>query len=277
MRRALLTVLILFVPVVASIIVYFVVNPKRQPTRREAIGMVVTLAGTGAPGGQDGPNLSATFSDPFGLAVDSKGNIFVAEGGQSNCIRAISIRGIVARIAGSSEGFNDGLLEAASFNTPSGLAIDKRGSVIIADTSNNRIRRLDVEGKVTTVAGSGESGFRDGSPGESRFDGPIGVAVDNQGTIFVADSYNDSIRKIAPDGTVSTWMIEGGTPNTLLRRGFTKNSLKPGTELTVEGYRAKDGANRANGRDLVLPDGKRLFLGSEGTGAPEDGRAPAEK
>ena len=80
-----------------------------------------------------------------------------------------------------------------------------------------------------------------------------------------------------PDGTITTWMIEGGTPNTLLRRGFTKNSLKPGTELTVEGYRAKDGASRANGRDLVLPDGKRLFLGSEGTGAPEDGKGAAEK
>lgn len=80
-----------------------------------------------------------------------------------------------------------------------------------------------------------------------------------------------------PDGTVTTWMIEGGTPNTLLRRGFTKNSLKPGTELTVEGYKAKDGTNRANGRDLVLPDGKRLFLGSAGTGAPEDGKEPAEK
>ena len=80
-----------------------------------------------------------------------------------------------------------------------------------------------------------------------------------------------------PDGSVTKWMIEGGTPNTLLRRGFTKNSLKAGTELTVEGYRAKDGTNRANGRDLVLPDGKRLFLGSAGTGAPEDGKEPAEK
>ena len=80
-----------------------------------------------------------------------------------------------------------------------------------------------------------------------------------------------------PDGTVTTWMIEGGTPNTLLRRGFTKNSLKAGTELTVEGYRAKDSTNRANGRDLILPDGKRLFLGSPGTGAPEDGRDPTEK
>ena len=74
------------------------------------------------------------------------------------------------------------------------------------------------------------------------------------------------------DGKVVEWMIEGGTPNTLLRRGFTKNSLKAGTELTVEGYRAKDGTNRANGRDLILPTGQRLFLGSAGTGAPEDGK-----
>jgi len=79
------------------------------------------------------------------------------------------------------------------------------------------------------------------------------------------------------DGTVTKWMIEGGTPNTLVRRGFTRESLKPGTEIRVEGFRAKNGANRANGRDLVLPDGKRLFLGSSGTGAPKDGRDPSDK
>ena len=73
-----------------------------------------------------------------------------------------------------------------------------------------------------------------------------------------------------PDGTVSKWMIEGGTPNTLVRRGFTKESLKEGTEITVEGFRAKNGALRANGADLILPDGRRLFLGSSGTGAPKD-------
>jgi len=65
-----------------------------------------------------------------------------------------------------------------------------------------------------------------------------------------------------PDGTVTSWMIEGGSPNSLLRRGFTKNSLQPGTEIVVEGYQAKDGANRANGRDLTFPDGKKLFIGS---------------
>ena len=73
-----------------------------------------------------------------------------------------------------------------------------------------------------------------------------------------------------PDGTVEEWMIEAGTPNTLFRRGLTKNSLLPGTEVVVDGYQAKDGALRANGRDLTLPNGKTLLIGSAGTGAPDD-------
>ena len=73
-----------------------------------------------------------------------------------------------------------------------------------------------------------------------------------------------------PDGTVEEWMIEAGTPNTLLRRGFTKESLQPGTEIVIDGYQAKDGARRANGRDVTLPNGKILFLGSSDTGAPVD-------
>ena len=80
-----------------------------------------------------------------------------------------------------------------------------------------------------------------------------------------------------PDGTVEKWMIEGGTPNTLLRRGFTKASLAAGTEIVVDGYQAKDGTMRANGRDLTLPDGRKLFLGSSGTGAPTDGSDPSQK
>ena len=72
------------------------------------------------------------------------------------------------------------------------------------------------------------------------------------------------------DGTVEEWMIEAGTPNTLLRRGFTKDSLKAGTEVMVDGYQSKDGSLRANGRDITLPNGKTLFLGADGTGAPYD-------
>jgi len=77
-------------------------------------------------------------------------------------------------------------------------------------------------------------------------------------------------------GKTVEWMIEGGTPNTLLRRGVDKNSLPAGTEIIVDGYRAKNGTNRANGRDLTLPNGRKLFLGSSGTGAPSDGKDPSE-
>lgn len=72
------------------------------------------------------------------------------------------------------------------------------------------------------------------------------------------------------DGTTTAWMIEGGTPNTLFRRGFSRNTVQPGTEITIHGFRARNGSNRANGRDLILPDGSRLFMGSRGTGAPGD-------
>ena len=80
-----------------------------------------------------------------------------------------------------------------------------------------------------------------------------------------------------PDGGVERWMIEGGTPNTLLRRGLTMESLPAGTEVVVDGYRAKNGTNRANGRDVTFPDGKKLFMGSSGIGAPSDGKDPTEK
>jgi hypothetical protein len=82
---------------------------------------------------------------------------------------------------------------------------------------------------------------------------------------------------VSKGGKVEKWMIEGGTPNTLFRRGFTKDSLKAGTRIVVDGYRAKDGSLRANGRDITLPGGQKLFMGSSGTGAPQDGRDSGEK
>ena len=80
-----------------------------------------------------------------------------------------------------------------------------------------------------------------------------------------------------PNGRIVSWMIEGGAPNSLLRRGWNKNSVPAGTTVTVLGFRARDGSNRANGREVTLPDGKKLFIGSPGTGAPADGRDPADK
>ena len=80
-----------------------------------------------------------------------------------------------------------------------------------------------------------------------------------------------------PDGKVVSWMIEGGAPNALIRRGWNRNSVPPGTAVTVEGFRARDGSTRANGRAVTLAGGKKLFIGSTGTGAPTDGRDPTER
>ena len=83
-----------------------------------------------------------------------------------------------------------------------------------------------------------------------------------------------SVKK--SDGKVEEWMVEGGTPNTLQRRGITRDTIKVGTVIKVQGYRSKDGSLRANGRDITFPDGRTLFMGSSGTGAPQDGRDPTE-
>ncbi len=93
------------------------------------------------------------------------------------------------------------------------------------------------------------------------------------------------LRASKPDGTTEVWMVEGGTPNTLFRRGLTRDTLAIGTEIVVEGYQSKDGAGagtdesplKANGRNVTFPDGRKLFLGSSGTGAPRDGTDPTER
>ena len=85
------------------------------------------------------------------------------------------------------------------------------------------------------------------------------------------------VESKAKDGKSEVWMVEGGTPNTLQRNGITRDSIKIGTVIVVSGYQAKDGRKRANGRDITFPDGRTLFMGSSGTGAPRDGKDPNEK
>ena len=113
----------------------------------------------------------------------------------------------------------------------------------------------------------------------SEFDGSKPVKL--KGTVTKMEWINPHawlhIDVKGPDGKVVAWMIEGGAPNALLRRGWNKNSVPPGTQVTVQGFRAKDGSNRANGREATLANGQKLFLGSSGTGAPADGRDPSEK
>ncbi len=184
-------------------------HPHRPvPTKISWQVQMAPLAGSTGSGMQDGPAQLARFSDPFGIVMDNNGNTYVADAGENNRIRKITAEGIVSTFAGAQEGFADGLAGAAAFNTPSGMAIDGAGNIYVADTGNNAIRKITPQGTVSTLAGDGKAGYRDGAAAQARFNGPIGVAVDSTGKVYVADTYNDRIRVISTDGSVST--IAGG-------------------------------------------------------------------
>lgn len=171
-------------------------------------GQLQLAAGDGVRGARDGLATQARFDDPYGVAVDAHGNVFIADAGENNRIRRIGHDGTVTTLAGDAEGFADGMGSAARFDTPSGLGIDGAGNLYVADTGNHAIRKITAEGVVTTLAGDGIAGFRDGPASQARFNAPIGVAVDAAGNVYVADTYNDRIRRIGIDGVVST--LAGG-------------------------------------------------------------------
>ncbi|MCE7996898.1 MAG: hypothetical protein HEP71_33360, partial [Roseivirga sp.] len=166
-------------------------------------GVVTTLAGSGM-GSADGTGTAASFYDVRGLAVDASGNIYAADRG-NNRIRKISPSGVVVTLAGSLPGDNDGTGTTARFNNPMGIAVDASGNVYVGDTNNNKIRKISPSGVVTTLAGTGSRGSIDGAGTVASFNSPEGIAVDDSGNVFVADSNNDRIRKVTPSGLVSTF------------------------------------------------------------------------
>ena len=170
-------------------------------------GVVTTLAGSpGAQGSADGAGPSARFNGPFGLAVDSSGNLYVGDMG-NDTIRKVTPVGAVSTLAGSPglSGSSDGAGSGASFNSPQGTAVDPAGNVYVADTFNQTIRMITPSGIVTTIAGSaGLSGNADGAGASARFYYPTGVAVDAAGDVFVADRDNCTIRGVTAKGVVAT-------------------------------------------------------------------------
>ncbi len=205
---------------------------------------VTTFAGNGSGGfllGDARPDGTAQLWSPFGVVVDAAGNLFVADSA-NNRIRKVSTDGTVSTVAGNgTPGFVDGAAGNAEFNFPAGIAIDAQGNLFVADSRNNRIRKIDTGGNVSTIAGNGNTGFVDGPGGPlgiAEFSRPFTLVVDASGNIFVADYGNNSIREIDSGGIVSTFAgngHQGSTDGTGGRLGTAEFAGPSGLVLDGQG------------------------------------------
>jgi sugar lactone lactonase YvrE len=168
--------------------------------------VVTTLAGSASTGSADGTGSSARFYWPSGAAVDSSGNSYVADT-ENGTIRTITSAGVVSTLAGSAGNFGstDATGSNARFYGPQSVAVGSSGTLYVADTANHTIRRITSGGVVTTLAGlAGTNGPTDGTGSNARFNAPQGLAVDTSGNVFVADTWNHTIRKVTSSGVVTT-------------------------------------------------------------------------
>lgn len=195
-------------------------------------GTITTIAGTGAwgPDGDGGPATRAGLTAVYGLAADAWGNLYVADT-WADSIRKIDSNGNIVTVAGTgAEGHSGdgGPASEARLDKPRGVATDAAGNLYVADSDNHRIRRVDVSGTITTIAGTGGQGYRgDGGPAtEAALSEPHGVSVDSAGNIYVADSGNGVVRKVGPDGTIST--VAGIRPETSDSPSGPGNGLRIG-------------------------------------------------
>lgn len=168
--------------------------------------IVSGYVGTGFAGFKNGKGTLASLNSPNGLATDAMGNLYIADQG-NHCIRKVSPEGVVSVYAGNGKpGFKDGDALQASFYGPCGMTTDPQGNLYVCDYYNHAIRKVTPQGKVTTIAGSGIEGFKDGNGQDAYFNMPLAIAYDKQGNLLVADFANNAIRKISPDGYVSTFV-----------------------------------------------------------------------
>lgn len=177
---------------------------------------VTTIAGTAGVGAfVNGMGIHAKFNFPAGITSDSHGNLYVTEA-QNNVVRKITPDGAVSTFIGTgTAGFMDGTPNTATFRNPYAISIDSIGNLYVADTSNHAIRKITPTGTATTIAGNGASGSNDGNGMAAKFRIPFGITIDSANNLYVADTGNNTIRKITPAGDVTTFAgtagVEGNT------------------------------------------------------------------
>ena len=186
----------------------FVADTYNHTIRKvTSAGVVTTLAGSaGDIGSANGTGSAARFNFPFGIAIDTAGNLFVADT-ENSTIRKVTSAGVVTTLAGSAgaSGSADGTGSAARFDDPTGVYADTAGNVFVADTGNHTIRKVTSAGVVTTLAGTPDvTGSADGTGSAARFFNPHGIAESTAGNLFVVDTSNHTIRKVTSAGVVTT-------------------------------------------------------------------------
>ncbi|UCS92105.1 IPT/TIG domain-containing protein [Echinicola marina] len=165
---------------------------------------VISLAGSSDYGLTDGQGTNAFFRNPEGIATHPAGYLIVTDR-TNNAIRKLDLEGNVSTILGNgNNGFQNGPVATATLDYPWRSCVDKEGNIYVADRNNHAVRKIDVDGNVSTLAGTGTAGYQDGPGTTAQFNQPIDVTVDENGVIYVADNINHRIRKIDKDGTVST-------------------------------------------------------------------------
>jgi uncharacterized repeat protein (TIGR03803 family) len=182
----------------------------------DANGIITTVAGngTGSYAGDGGAATNAELWEPTAVAVDTKGNLFIVD--QGTLIRKVDVNGIITTVAGTplTWGYagDGGPATAAQLNEPYGVAVDANDNIFIADTDNNRIRRLNTNGIITTVAGNGNGGYSGdgGTATAAELNGPFGVAVDAAGNLLIGDTDNNCIRRVGTNGIITT-VVGNGT------------------------------------------------------------------
>ena len=237
---------------------------------------VTTLAGqSGRTGSADGTGSAALFSGPADVAVDTFGNLYVADA-FNDTVRKVTPAGVVSTMAGSpgSAGSADGTGAAARFNHPSGVAVDSSGNVYVADTDNDTVREITPAGVVTTLAGqAGLSGSADGTGAAARFNGPSGLAVDAAGNRYVADTLNHTLRMITSGGVVSTLAGQAGLSGSADGTGAAARFFGPqGLAADASGNLFVADTNNQTIRQVVLATGAVSTLaGSAAAAGSADG------
>lgn len=239
---------------------------------------VRTFAGDGARGYLNGPALSARFAFPNDAVEDSSGTLYVSEF-DNNVIRKIARDGVVTTWAGSgAPGGSDGVGTTATFNQPGGLALDSVGNLFVTEFTGQRVRKIDPRGAVTTLAGDGTTGYRDGAGPLARFNKPNGIVVTPDGNIYLTESGNHTIRRISPSGFVDTVAGTGAAGFANGDRGTAMFNSPGGIALGMDGSLIVADTGNHRIRRIILPQSPQdrplltgdLFFGVTIFGKPGD-------